>query len=106
MKSHLFALVGFSTFSSLAGAGVVHVDVSSNGDVTLDINTEQQSVADPPKLLGTARPVYHLGKEPQVHDDDYIVDIWPGKHRGFLVGEVYCHLYALPNWILTMQNLQ
>jgi hypothetical protein len=88
MKSHSFTLIGLWAFSLLANAGEVHIDISSDGDVALDVNTEEQIIADRPRRQRAARPVYKPRNKPQVFDDDYIVDIWPGKHRGFLERKV------------------
>jgi len=101
MKSHSFALIALWAFSSLASASVMHLDISQDGDIALDLDTKQKK-EESPKRSRTAKPVY--GPRGTAHVlDEYDIDLDYETHRGFLVDDV---LYPQCNYRINANHLQ
>ena len=70
-KTFKTLLTALSGIFWLARAGVVHLDITNNGDVTVDIDPSKQD-------LGSQDPV------PETRSGEYDVELPYETHRGFL----------------------
>lgn len=82
MKLYL-GLLGLTTLSFLAEANVVHVGVSQNGDVAVEIDTKQQEAPTAPKRGRLDKPIYAPRQRAHVLDK-YEVDLDYEIHSGLL----------------------
>jgi hypothetical protein len=81
MRFQYVATVLSSVYALSADASVLKLDISHNGDIDLELDTS--TVSKPDAVFNAGIAAAHRVASSTV-DDDFIVDIWPGKHKGFL----------------------
>ena len=89
MRAFSLAFAAFAAHGFLVAAATIHVDVSHEGDIELDLDTTAPSAS----RSGSARQVNHRGRAPtlprsRVATDgpklgEFDVDLYYEIHRGF-----------------------
>lgn len=84
MKTFKTLLATFSALCWLAQAGVIHLDVTNNGDATIDIDTEPQDLQSENRCIESDGHPCHQIETQQIVFDQYDVTLPYEVHRGFL----------------------
>jgi len=85
MKLQMGGFLALTIFAFLAKAGHVHVDVSDNGDVAVDIDTTPQRSSSSARVRPAMpeKPIYPSRQHAHIIADDE-VDLGYEIHKGFL----------------------
>ena len=84
MKAVKTLLATFSVICWLAQGGVIHLDVTNSGDVTVEIDSEFQDLqSESHGLESDDNPQSQVKTQPVTYDQ-YDVDLPYEVHRGFL----------------------
>ena len=84
MKTFKTLLATFSAFCWLAQAGVIHLDVTNNGDITVDIDSGPQDLQSENPCVESDDNPYHQVETQHTIFDQYDVTLPYEVHRGFL----------------------
>ena len=84
MKAVKTLLATFSVVCWLVRGGIIHLDVTNNGDVTVEIDSESRDLqSESHRIEGDDNPQSQVETQPVIYDQ-YDVDLPYEVHRGFL----------------------
>lgn len=84
MRTNRTLLTVFSAFCCLAQAGVVHLDVSDHGDISVDIHAEAGHMPSDSRYSGGDDSTHEQVETQRATFDQYDVSLPYEVHRGFL----------------------